>query len=403
MKRVKLISKRGWPLMAMVTVLSFASCGKKAPPQAPPPPPVTVMMPDFREATVYAEHPATLEAISLNEVRARVAGVLTEQFFTDGELVKKGEPLFQIEPEPFEQALNAAKADVSRAVAGQELAQKRFDRFSSALESKAISEIDVEIASAELAQAMASVQQSKAKLQNAEINLGYTKLLSPVDGRVSRAFVSIGNLVGYSEPTLLTTVIDDSKIYAYFEVPERRMLDYFSARADQDVASILKSLEIRLTLADGRVYKHTGRIDFLDNEVDARTRTNKVRAVFENPDAEIAAGLYGMVGVPVRPDPTQPDKTKAYVLPSESILRDLAGSFVWVVGEGGVVQRRGVKVGKNLPLNATEGKKMSVILDGVDGSESVIVAGLQRAREGAVVSPQERKPAVTTEGQAPKD
>lgn len=403
MNRVKLISMCGRPLLALVTSFSIVSCGEKVAPQAPPPPPVTVTKPDFREAIVYVDYPATLEANSLNQIRARVAGVLTEQFFTDGELVKKGQPLFQIEPEPFEQALNAAKADVSRAEAGQELAQKRFDRLKSALESKAVSEIDVEIAAAELAQTRAAVQQAMAKLQNAEINLGYTKILSPVDGRVSRALVSTGNLVGYSEPTLLTTVIDDSKIYAYFEVPERKMLDYFSARADQDVATILMSLDIRLTLADGRIYKHSGRVDFLDNEVDASTRTNKVRAVFDNPNSEIAAGLYGLIGIPARPDPKQADKTKAYVLPTEAILRDLAGSFVWVVGEGNVVQRRAVTVGKSLPLNATDGLKMSVILDGVDGSESVIVAGLQRAREGAVVTPQERKPAETNKEEPQKD
>ncbi|SHJ64680.1 RND family efflux transporter, MFP subunit [Rubritalea squalenifaciens DSM 18772] len=383
------------PLSLLLAVSCLNSCKKEAPPQAPPPSPVTVANPDLREAIVYAEFPATIDADKTIEIRARVRGVMEKQYFTDGQLVKKDEQLFLIEPEPYQQAVDAAEADLSRAKAAQELAQKRYDRLAQALKQNAVSQIETEIAAAELSQAAAGVKQAEAKLENAKLDLSYTKVISPISGRTSRASVSEGNLVGFAEPTLLTTVVDDTRVYVYFEVPERQMIRYFHARSDEDAAKRLKELKIRLKLADGSIYEKTGSIDFVDNQIDPSTRTNKVRAIFPNPKGLLASGLYGLVGVPISPDPDKPKEPKALVVPTESILRDIAGSFVWVVGEGNKVERRGVEPGKILPLDQTEGKKMSVILKGLDASDKVIVAGLQRAREGAVVAPQEApKPAM---------
>lgn len=351
--------------------------------------PVTVSAPELRDAIVYAEFPATISADHTIEVRARVKGILVEQNFKDGQIVKQGDQLFLIEPEPYQQAVTAAQADLSRAKAGQELAQKRFDRLNQALQQNAVSQIETEIAAAELSQAAAGVKQAEAKLENAQLDLSYTKVTSPLSGRMSRGMVDVGNLVGYAEPTLLTTIVDDSKVYVYFEVPERDMIRYFQARSDKNAYERLQELEIQLKLANGDIYEEKGRIDFLDNRINPSTRTNKVRAVFPNAKGFLASGLYGLVGVPVSPDPRKPEDIKALVVPTEAILRDLAGSYVWVVGEGNKVSRRSVEPGKILPLGDTGGKKMSVILKGLDGTEKVIVAGIQRAREGAVVSPQE--------------
>ncbi len=370
------------------SLLLFGACKEKEVAEERPPMPVTVANAEITEPLVYSEFPATLRAANEIEVRARVQGILQKQHFTDGQLVKKGDLLFEIEPDAYQQAVTAAEADLTSAKAGQDLAQKRYDRLAIALQKNATAKIDVDIAAAELAQSAAAVQQAEAKLKNNQLNLSYTKITAPLSGRVSRGLIDEGNLVGYADPTLLTTIIDDSEIQAYFEVPERKVLNFLAARNDQGHADRVRSLEIRLKLADGRIFETSGSIDFIENEVASQTRTNQVRATFANPDGVLASGLYGLVGIPSLPDPSKPDEKKALILPTEAILRDLAGSFVWVVDDQNTVQRRTVSTGKSLPIKQTDGVKKSVILSGLDGSEKVIISGLQRAREGAVVSPQ---------------
>ncbi len=369
-------------------LFSFTSCKEKEPPAQMPPLPVTVAKAELGKPLVYDEFPATLRASSQIEIRARVKGVLLKKHFTDGQRVKKGELLFEIEPDPYRQSMLAAEADLTRAKAGKNLAQTRFDRLSIALKKNATSKIDVDVAAAELAQSAAAVQQAEAQLKSSELNLGYTKIFAPITGRLSRSLVDEGNLVGFADPTLLTTIIDDSQIQAYFEVPERKILEFLVARNDEVTAKRVKALEVRLKLADGRIFAGSGNVDFIDNEVSSKTRTNKVRAMFSNPDGVLASGLYGLVGVPTPPDPSKPEVEEALILPTDATLRDLAGSFVWVVDDKNTVQRRTVVVGKSLPLEKKDDVKKSVILSGLDGSENVIVAGLQRAREGAVVNAQ---------------
>lgn len=366
----------------------LASCDEDAPPAKIPTLPVTVAKAELATPLVYSEYPASLRAASQIEIRARVKGTLLKKHFTDGQLVKQGDLLFEIEPDPYQQSMLAAEADLTRAKAGKNLAQKRFDRLSIALQKNATSKIDVDVAAAELAQSAAAVQQAEAQLKSSELDLGYTRISAPITGRLSRALVDEGNLVGFADPTLLTTIIDDREIQAYFEVPERKVLDFLAARNDEAIAKRTMALEVRLKLADGRIFKDPGTIDFIDNEVSSQTRTNKVRASFPNPDGFLASGLYGLVGIPSRPDPSKPEVAEALILPTEVILRDLAGSFVWIVDDQNTVQRRTVTVGKSLPLDQADGMKKSVILSGLEGTENVIVAGLQRAREGAVVDAQ---------------
>ncbi|MDF1710856.1 MAG: efflux RND transporter periplasmic adaptor subunit [Akkermansiaceae bacterium] len=371
-----------------LTLSWLTSCEEKAPPAQMPPLPVTVAKAELAKALVYDEFPATLRASSQIEIRARVKGVLLKKHFSDGQRVQKGELLYEIEPDPYRQSMLAAEADLTRAKAGRNLAQTRFDRLSLALEKNATSKIDVDVAAAELAQSAAAVQQAEAQLKSSELNLGYTKIFAPITGRLSRSLVDEGNLVGFADPTLLTTIIDDSEIQVYFEVPERKVLDFLAARNDEGSAKRVKALEVRLKLADGRIFAGPGEIDFIDNEVSSKTRTNKVRAMFPNPDGVLASGLYGLVGVPRPPDSSKPGVEEALILPTEATLRDLAGSFVWVVDDKNTVQRRTVVIGKSLPLEQSNGVNKSVILSGLDGTENVIVAGLQRAREGAVVNAQ---------------
>ena len=262
-----------------LTALLLAGCNEPPERAAPPPPAVTVDRPDVREVTVFKSYPATLQGINEVDIRARVSGYLVEANFREGRLVEAGDHLFTIEPEPYELAVVAAQADLERAEAGRELAESRLKRLEEALRSNAVSEIEVDIASAELAQAIASVGQAEARLQNARLDLGYTVVDAPITGRVSLAEVSAGNLVGYAEPTVITTIVDDSTIEAYFEIPERDVIAYLRGREDGKVSEYITSLQLGLQLADHSEYALPGTIDFMDNRVDPLTRTIRLRAV----------------------------------------------------------------------------------------------------------------------------
>ncbi|MFQ3225490.1 MAG: RND family efflux transporter MFP subunit [Lentimonas sp.] len=390
------LSKLGAPVGAAVLASIFAvGCAPEVEVQAPPPPSVTVAKPETREVTVYKAYPATLQGISEVEIRARVSGFLEETSFHEGGFIKAGEHLFTIEPRPYQLAVEAAEADLARAVAGRELAESRLRRLEKALKSNAVAEVEVDIASAELAQAIASVSQATAQLHNAELDLSYTNVNAPINGRVSLSYVSDGNLVGYSDPTVITTIVDDSVIEAYFEMPEREMIRYLKARQKgSKLDQYISSLEIQLELSDGSIYSETGRIDFMDNKVDVMTRTIRLRAVFENQDAGLASGLYASVRIPVAVNEDDISQTEAVLVPADVILRDIGGRYVWVVDDQNVVHRRGVDPGDTIVKQA-EGDapavRQTIIIDGVTAEDRIIVMGLQRARDGVTVAPQVAK------------
>lgn len=382
-------------LTVLITALGLTSfmgsgCNKKAEVAPPPPPPVTVSKPDVRDVTVYKSYPSTLRGINEVDIRARVSGYLVETSFNEGSYVKKGDHLFTIEQAPYELAVESAQADLERAIAGEELAKSRLKRLEEALKTNAVSEVEVDIASAELAQSVASVSQAKARLNDARLDLSYTVVDAPISGRVSLATVSDENLVGYSEPTLITTIVDDTTIEAYFEVPERQVIAFLHARADGKLSKEMLQLPIGLQLADSSEYTIAGKIDFMDNQVDPMTRTIRMRAVYENPEARLASGLFANVRIPISPDPSDMGNSEAVLVPAPSVLRDIGGTYVWVVDEQNIVHRRSVTTGDTVIKEGGANEapvRQTVIIEGLEGSESIIVNGLQRARDGAPVTP----------------
>lgn len=380
-------------LLLLIPLL--AGCGKQPAPPPPQPQAVTVAAPERREVTIYREFPATLVGNRTVEIRARVRGVLSvdpQAPDYDGRIVEKGAPLFVIEPEPYLQSVRADEAAVGRTTAARDLADKRYQRVNRAGQTRAVSELEVEIAAAELAETEAAVNQAKAKLEESRITAGYTRIAAPFSGRMSRLEVDPGNLVGATESTLLATIIDESPMYAEFEVPERSLLRFLEQRSQGAEAPQDSGAKLRLKLADGSIHGSPGEIIYLDNQVDPSTRTAKVRASFPNPDAALAAGLYGLVGYPTGPDPADPTVSEALLVPSASVLRDLGGSFVWIIDDQNVVRRRAVEPGAAIEAPTVDPnaprRMQTVILKGLEGSEQVIVSGLQRAREGATVDPQ---------------
>ena len=371
-------------LLASFTFLALASCNKgKNEFAAPPPPEVNVQKPLVQTTTVFLEFPGRSSASERVEIRARVSGFLQSRDFQPGQVVKKDQLLFTIEPEQFSARVAAAEGNLAQANAQLAIAKTNYDKRKAAFDkSKAVSQIDVLSAEADMKAAEAQIEIAQASLDDAKRDESYTKILSPADGRVSKDLVDIGNLVGASDPTLLTTVVRDDPLYVDFEISERAILPYLSERPSQEspgLAEKTKALPIRLTLSDGETYPQTGSINFIDNAVNPDSGTLKTRAEFENKEGALAAGLFVRIGLPQEIE-------NAVMIPTIAIQRDIGGSYVLVAGGDNKAQRRTVK-----PLPFIIGD-LRIIGEGIGPDDRIIVSNFQRVRDGIDVAPNEIAP-----------
>jgi len=366
--------------------------------QAPPPPKVTVAKPQQRAVTVYSQHTGVTKAFSSVEIRARVSGLLKEVKFAPSAKVKQGQLLFVIDPKPYQANLDKALADLATARANLQLAQATLVRKERAYKQRAVSEVDVIQARAEKAKAAAGIASAQAAVQSARIDLGYTTIHAPHEGWVSRSLVDVGNLVGSGQNTLLTTVVDDDPMYAYFSVPEADVLQYLEDQGGREADSGTPKGQgeyPRVLMGPGNTdeYPYQGRIDYIDNQVDSSTGTIGVRGVFGNAAGKLVPGVFVRVKVPIK------RLEKALLVPDAALGADQGGSYLLVVNQKDEVEHRKVKVGSK------EGA-LRVILEGIKPEDRVVVAGVQRARPGAKVTPveagQEEKAAKPQGGEAPK-
>lgn len=337
----------------------------------PPPPAVTVQSPVQRDVTVFDGFPGRIEAVDSVEVRARVSGYLRAVHFKDGGFVEKGQPLFTIEPEMYESALQAAEAALAQAQAADQLAGAAYERKLQASKTGAVSELDLLTAEAEKNSAEAAVQAAEADVAAMKLDLSYTEVTSPVSGRIGRRRVSVGNLVGGGEATLLTTVVVQDPLHVYFNIDERIALRLFDLDSKHDQPD-RKVDEVFLELADGQRYDQPARPEYFDPTFDPETGTLAVRAVLVNPGEKIMPGMYARVLVPI-------EVKNATLVPELAIQRDLAGPYLLVVDDEGMVNSAYVELG-------TQVEKERIILDGVLPEERIIVNGLQRARPGIKVN-----------------
>jgi multidrug efflux system membrane fusion protein len=253
-----------------------------------------------------------------------------------------------------------------------------LDKAQAAYEKGAASEIEMAEKRAQLDAATAAVDAARAALENTEIDLSYTRIHAPISGRISRELVSVGNLVGAGDSTLLTTIVQDDPIYAYVNVSERDVLEVLSGgrpaerRREQRIPVLLQT-------ADGKIYEHDGEVDFADNRVDPTTGTLQVRATFPNPDGKLYPGLFVRVLAPR-------ERGEQMLVPEVALLRDLAGAYVLVADDEDIVQRRDVQLGSRLETER-------IIASGLAPGDRVIVNGIQRAIPGNPVSPQEARSA----------
>lgn len=385
---------RPLPFLAAGAAALATGCGKPNEFAPPPPPEVNVQRPVDQPVTVFIEFPGRTQAVARVEVRARVRGFLQTREFQPGQFVNgpsesggAGDLLFTIEDDEYRATLAKQEAALAQAKANLELAETTLASLEKALETNAVSKIQVDEARAQRDVAQSAIQSAEAAVDQAQLDLDYTRIHAPTSGRVSREFVDVGNLVGSGEPTLLTTIVRDDPVFVNFEVNERAILRYLEDRPSQDAPTTAANgakRALRLMLADGSEYPLPGSFDFIDNAANPETGTFKVRAVFENPEGSLADGLFVRIGIPeTLPNEAIPD---AVLVPRAALQRDLQGTFALVVGEGDVVERRIV-----VPSSFTVGP-YRIVAEGLTADDRVIVSNLQRAREGIEVIPTEVEP-----------
>jgi RND family efflux transporter MFP subunit len=382
----------------------LAACGPSNDYVAPPPPAVTVAPPVRRDVVDYAEFTGTTAPHKVVEIRARVQGFVAGIEYEPGSVVEEGAVLFRIAPAEFESAVRSAEAEVrsaqadeaaavtaiTSAKAAHALADTAVKKLERAYESRAVSEILVlevqakrEVAQAEIEHAYARkdvanahVGVAEARLVLSRLDLSYTTVKAPMRGRVAMWNVEVGALVGAGEPTLLTTMINDEKVFCYFDVAERWMLEVRQAiRERQGETTTFSDLAIDLALATEEGYTHHGHGDYIEPTVDPDTGTLRLRAIFDNQDRAIPAGAFARIRFAIA------DRPGALLVLERAVGTDQVGDFVLVVNADDVVERRGIELG------ARHGD-LVVALDGIGEDDRIIVSGLQRARPGAKVRPE---------------
>lgn len=348
-----------------------------AQPADPPPPKVTVARVVSRDVTEWDEFTGRLEAVNTVAIRPRVSGLLSAVRFEEGALVRRGDLLFQIDPRPFQAEVDRLRAELARARATVQRAGSELTRAERLSAEHAMSHEEHERRAAFAQESNAQVSAVEAALRAAELNLEFTRVTSPIDGRVGRAIVTEGNLVssGPGEATLLTTVVSLDPIYAVFEADEQTLLRYMAlAREGKRASARQQGLPIRLALATDQDFPREGKMNFLDNQVDPATGTIRVRAVFRNTDRSLTPGLFVRVHLPGS------GAYRGLLIQDRAVGTDLDKRFVLVVGADRKVQYRAVTLG---PL--VDG--LRIVRSGLGAQDLVVVNGLQRVRPGAAVEP----------------
>ncbi len=367
-----------------IAILSTVGCGPANEYQAGPPQSVTVAKPIQRPVTLYLEETGTTEPVQMVDVRARVRGFLNEVLFTPGSDVKEGDILYRIEKTQFVAAVAAADAQLAAAKVELNKAEIELKRQQDLFAQDATAETKVVAAQAARDEAVAIIQSAQASLDRANLDLEYTDVKAAIDGRVGKTLVKRGNLVDGAEATHLTTIVKYDPIYANFNINERQLLALVDAvrveqqsKPDNEVVKI--QLELRRANDEGFPFK--GEFDYADLAVDQSTGTFMIRGIFPNEERRIVPGLFVRVRIPLTV------RDNAILVPEYAVASDQAGRHVLTVGSDNLVERRGVTVG---PRQIVQAQPFVVIEDGLTLDDRVIINGMQRARAGVAVTPNER-------------
>jgi membrane fusion protein, multidrug efflux system len=374
---------------AALLAVIWAAPSAMAQPSPSGPPAVGVIKVERRPMTDTYEFNGRIQAINSVSLVARVTAFLDQQLFTEGTDVRKGDLLYTLERPPFQAAVDVQKAAIARAAAELENNNIELWRKQNLLEKNAGSQQAVDTAQAAQRVAAAQLQSAEAQLKRAQIELDYTEIRSPIDGRIGRTSVTVGNMVSPTSGTL-TTVVSQDPMDVVFPIPTRRAIELREAYSRQGGFDAVK---IRLRLPDGRIYGETGKLDFINNAVAQDTDTFLVRGVIPNPvlGSATAGGvkLRELVAdefVTVLLESVQPKPVIA--VPRAAILADQQGSYVYVVDDQNIARQRRVSLGQVTPETAG-------IVDGLKEGEQVVVEGVQRARPNSPVTPALASPIAT--------
>jgi multidrug efflux system membrane fusion protein len=368
--------KRTTILLSMLSLLALDGCGK-APPPAPGPPEVTVAKVISKRIKDWDEYTGRFQAVDTVEVRPRVSGYIDQFLFREGQSVKKDDVLVIIDPRPYQADYDRAKAGLELAKSQRELANLEAARVQKLKNSGAVSREELDERLSTLNQQQASVSAAKAALDNAALQLSFTKVRAPVDGRVSRAEVTRGNLVtgGNNGGTLLTTVVSVDPIYVYFEGDENAYLRYGElAREGQRPSSRDAKNPVRIGLSNEQGFPHEGYMDFVDNQLDVHTGTIRGRAVLENKQNQFTPGMFARVQL------LGSGEYDAILIEDRAVGTDQSQSFVLVLGADNKLEYRSIQPGRMVD-------GMRIVRKGLKPDDVIVVSGLQRVRPGAQVKP----------------
>jgi RND family efflux transporter MFP subunit len=378
----------GWALVVGGLVMA-AACGDKNVYAPPPPPKVTVSQPVRQPVTDYLEFTGNAQAINTAQLRARVPGYLEKVYFKDGDLVKKGQLLFLIQPNTYQAKLAEAEADILKQKAALDHARAEVQRFTRLINQKAAAQSDLDNWRFQLDSAKAALKAAEAKRDLARLDLSYTRVTAPFNGRIDRRLKDVGNLVGAGEYTLLAEINQIDPIYFYFTMNEADLLQVMTKSGRSPLESEKIKVPLSLGLANEEGYPHQGYLDFAAISLTPTTGSLQLRGIFPNPDGKIVPGLFGRIRGAVM------GRTKENLLvPAVALGYDQQGPYVLVVEDNNVVQRRSVKTGIAVG-------DLRVVQEGLTGNEWIITNGLLRAFPGKPVTPVKDTPPGSQAGGVP--
>jgi multidrug efflux system membrane fusion protein len=344
-----------------------------APP--PSPPKVTVARPVVKNIVEWDDFTGRFEATDDVAIRSRVTGYLDQIHFRDGAIINKGDLLFTIDPRSFQAAADEASARLDNAKTALNLASQELQRAEGLRTGVEISQSALDQRRQQFLSAQAEVQGATAALQQARLNLEYTKIMAPISGRISRRMLSVGNLVNAND-TILTTIVALNPIYFYFDVDERSYIAYARmALQGERPSGRENAYEVRMVVPGDPKETRIGHINFVDNRIDSATGTMRGRAIFDNPDLFLQPGMFGRISIPGTGD------HEAVLIPDEAIGSDQDRRIVFVVGPDNKISTKAIRPGPKI-----DGYR--VVRKGLTGDETIVVDGIVRARPGATITPE---------------
>jgi membrane fusion protein, multidrug efflux system len=361
-------------LLAITAAFAFSRLSQSQA-KAPPPPPsaeVTVAQVIQRPLREWEEFTGRLQAVNTVELRPRVSGFVDRVEFTDGARVKRGQLLFQIDPRPFRDEVERLRAERGRAVSDLELAKANRARAGRLIAAHAVSQEEFERLVAAESAAQSALGSVTASLQEAQLNLEFTEVRAPIDGHVSRALITPGNLV--TSASLLTTLVSDDPVYVYFDADEQSFLRYAKDQRGDQSESAANPGNVFIGLADEQGYPHAARLDFVDNQVDPATGTIRLRAALPNPEGRYTPGLFARVRL------VGGEARNGLLIEDRAVGTDLSKKFVLALSADNRIEYRLVELGPEI-------SGLRVIKEGLRPEDVIVINGLQHVRPGQTVAP----------------